>query len=196
MTAVMEPRLRVRRKAATESYWLIAGPPGGPVGHIHLEYSPRGIAGVELALDQLPLPGPHQRPVISENHRFVSKHSWARDLIVALRAYLHGRVVSFDEFPVDLSGQPGFRRRVLEECRKIPYGQTITYAELAARSGNAGAIRAAASAMSHNPIPLIIPCHRVVRSDGTLGGFSAPGGAGLKARLVEMEKKAIRLPNN
>lgn len=195
MTAVLEPRLRARRKPTTEGYWLIAGPPGGPVGHIHLEYSPRGIAGVELALEQVPIQGP-DRPVVNENHRFVSKHPWAKDLIAALRAYLHGRVVSFDAFPVDLSSQPGFRRRVLEECRKIPYGQTITYADLAARAGNAGAIRAAASAMSHNPIPLIIPCHRVVRSDGTLGGYSATGGAGLKAQLVDMEKKAVRQANN
>ncbi len=200
MTAVATPIIRKKVKPATESYWLITGPPGGPVAHVYLECSPRGVASVELAIDHLPLGDSlgrrAERPAISEDHRFAKTHPWAGELVAALRSYLQGRVVSFASFPVDLTGQPGFRRRVLEECRRIPYGQTVTYAELAERAGNLGAIRAAASAMSHNPIPLIIPCHRVLRSDGTLGGYSAPGGVSVKAQLIEMEKNALRATAN
>jgi methylated-DNA-[protein]-cysteine S-methyltransferase len=77
---------------------------------------------------------------------------------------------------------------VLEACRGIPYGRTTTYAELAAKAGNPRAARAAGSAMSHNPIPIIIPCHRVLHTGGGLGGFSAPGGLSLKERLLAMER--------
>jgi len=193
MMAVMERTAQNRMKPRADGYWLIAGPHGGPVGHVHLTGSAAGIVGVELFLETLPLQPRSDQPAVRQNHSFLTRHPWAEDLIAALQDYLQGKVVSFDAFPVDLSHQPLFRRRVLEECRRIPYGQTITYAELAARAGNAGAIRAAASAMSHNPIPLIIPCHRVLRSDGGLGGYSAPGGVALKAQLLEMEKKAVRV---
>jgi O-6-methylguanine DNA methyltransferase len=114
--------------------------------------------------------------------------AWMPDLLVALEDYLAGKQVSFDEIPIDLSAQPPFRRKVLEACRRIPYGKTLSYAGLAAKAGKPAAVRAAGSAMSHNPLPILIPCHRVVRSDGRVGGFSAPGGISLKERLLEMER--------
>jgi methylated-DNA-[protein]-cysteine S-methyltransferase len=114
--------------------------------------------------------------------------AWMPELLDGLEDYLFGKNVSFDDIPLDLSRQPPFRRKVQEACRKIPYGKTLSYAELAARAGNPAAVRAVGSAMSHNPIPVLIPCHRVCRSDGSLGGFSAPGGASLKQRLLDMER--------
>jgi len=89
---------------------------------------------------------------------------------------------------LDLSDVPPFRRVVLRVCRKIPYGTTASYRDLARAAGNPSAARATGSAMAHNPLPLVIPCHRVVRSDGTLGGFSSPGCVREKKRLLRLER--------
>jgi methylated-DNA-[protein]-cysteine S-methyltransferase len=121
---------------------------------------------------------------------FAGEHTWFSELIDAIERYLAGQAVDFSSFPLDLGDQPVFRNRVWQACRKIPYGRTMTYAELAAKAGNPKAVRAAGSAMSHNPVPIIIPCHRVVRSDGGLGGFSAPSGVSLKEQLLTMERSA------
>ena len=80
----------------------------------------------------------------------------------------------------------GFRGRALRACRAIPRGQVITYAELARRAGSPGAARAAGSAMAANPLPVVIPCHRVVRCDGGLGDYSA-GGTAAKRRMLRAE---------
>jgi O-6-methylguanine DNA methyltransferase len=103
-----------------------------------------------------------------------------------IRDYFKGRPVAFDVM-LDLSDVTEFRRRVLEACRRIPYGQTASYADLARAAGRPNAMRAAGSAMAHNPLPLIVPCHRVIRSDGTLGGFSSPDGVAMKRRLLQLE---------
>jgi methylated-DNA-[protein]-cysteine S-methyltransferase len=82
-----------------------------------------------------------------------------------------------------------FRKKVWEEIAKIPFGETITYMELARRVGNVKAIRAAASACGKNPLPIVIPCHRVLGSNGSLGGFG--GGLWRKRWLLEWEDKII-----
>ena len=104
-----------------------------------------------------------------------------------LEEYFAGRRHRFD-LPVDLQLARGFRRAVLEHLREITYGRTESYAEVAAASGNPAAVRAAGSACSHNPIPLVVPCHRVVRSDGTIGNYLA--GSHVKQALLEMEAAA------
>lgn len=107
------------------------------------------------------------------------------------QAYFAGEQIDFDiEF--DLSGQTDFRRRVLQRCARIPYGELRTYADLAREVGRPAAARAVGGAMAHNPIPLVIPCHRVVASNGTLGGFSSPGGLSLKERMLGMERVVLR----
>lgn len=105
-----------------------------------------------------------------------------------ITAYFDGRAAEFD-VPVDLSGKTGFQRRVLGQCRRIPAGRVVTYGELARRAGRPRAARAVGQTMASNPVPLIIPCHRVVASGGGLGGFSAEGGPGLKRRLLAHEKR-------
>ena len=97
-----------------------------------------------------------------------------------------GQSVGFD-CDLDLNGVTDFRRRVLEVCAKIPRGQTASYADLARAAGNARAVRAVGSAMANNPLPLLVPCHRVIRSDGSLGGFSSPDGLRLKQRMLSLE---------
>lgn len=100
--------------------------------------------------------------------------------------YFAGEPVQFTT-AVDLICCPDFHRRVLLACRKVPFGETITYGGLAAKIGHPGAARAVGQAMAANPIPLVIPCHRVVAANGRLGGFSSPSGAQQKLRLLRLE---------
>ena len=89
------------------------------------------------------------------------------------------------ELALDLQLAHGFRRTVLEHLVDVPYGQTVSYAHLAADVGNTRAVRAVGTACATNPLPVIIPCHRVIRSDGTLGAYI--GGAEVKQTLVRLE---------
>ncbi len=101
-----------------------------------------------------------------------------------LDEYFGGTRQRFD-VPVDLRLAHGFRRIVLDHLRSIAYGATESYATVAAASGNAAAVRAAASACSHNPVPLVVPCHRVIRSDGSIGQYR--GGSAAKETLLALE---------
>jgi len=91
------------------------------------------------------------------------------------------------EFPVkvDWTRVGGFTRKALQICAKIPHGKTLSYAEVARRAGSPGGARAVGQAMARNPFPIVVPCHRVLKSDGTLGGFS--GGLHFKRALLDLE---------
>lgn len=91
--------------------------------------------------------------------------------------------------PLNLSGLSLFTRKVLTACGRIPSGKTVSYSQLASMIGKPRASRAVGSALAKNPIPLIIPCHRVIHSDGSLGKFSAFGGTGTKKKLIALEKR-------
>ena len=84
-----------------------------------------------------------------------------------------------------------FTKQVLTACRNVGFGRTISYSGLAKKLGRPAASRAVGSALAKNPLPLIIPCHRVIRSDGKIGGFSAVGGKDLKAKLLKHEQAAL-----
>jgi methylated-DNA-[protein]-cysteine S-methyltransferase len=101
-----------------------------------------------------------------------------------LDLYFAGRLDRFD-LPLDWRLSSGFRQRVLRAIDRIPYGQTRTYTEMARKAGNERAVRAAGSACGSNPIPLVVPCHRVLRTGGALGGYG--GGLPMKQSLLELE---------
>lgn len=104
-----------------------------------------------------------------------------------ITAYFEGTYEDFQGVEVDLSQMTDFSRKILKTCRTIPYGKTFSYEKLAKSAKKPKAIRAAASTMAKNPIPLIIPCHRVIRKNGQPGQFSAPGGTKLKQKLLNLE---------
>lgn len=110
------------------------------------------------------------------------------DVSNQLRAYARGTGRLSSKIPVDLSCRTEFQKRVMLACRSIPFGRTQSYRELAELSGYAGAARAVGSVMARNPVPLLVPCHRVVATGGILGGFSAPQGLEMKRRLLELEQ--------
>jgi methylated-DNA-[protein]-cysteine S-methyltransferase len=109
-------------------------------------------------------------------------------LIELSRTYFNGQPADFSEIDCKLPAESTFSGKVLRACRAIPYGRTRSYGSLAGQIGREDAARAVATALSKNPIPLVIPCHRVTYSDGRPGGFSSPGGVALKQRMLDTER--------
>jgi methylated-DNA-[protein]-cysteine S-methyltransferase len=119
--------------------------------------------------------------------------------IVALQRYFEGHSIDLSRVALDLSRVSPFHRRVYQAARRIAWGQTTSYGRLAREAGGLGAARAVGQAMARNPVPIIVPCHRVVATGGKAGGFSAYGGVVTKERLLALEgvhlgTKAPRLP--
>jgi methylated-DNA-[protein]-cysteine S-methyltransferase len=115
-----------------------------------------------------------------------------RNLQHRLEDYAAGEKVDFDDFDVDDGHMTPFQKRVMKACRKIPYGETLSYGGLAARAGSPNAARAVGNIMSTNRVALIVPCHRVIGANGALGGYSAPDGPRMKQRLLALE--GVSLP--
>ena len=113
------------------------------------------------------------------------------DLQDKIRAYFEGDYVDFSNTPVVLDGLGQFAAKVLTACRKVGYGRTISYGQLAKLAAKPNSGRAVANILAKNPIPLIIPCHRIIRSDGNIGGFSAVGGQGMKKMMLELESSLL-----
>ncbi len=141
-----------------------------PVGRLAL--MGEGDALIALSLPNQPV------PLMVERETAVLKEAKRQ-----LDAYFNGTLREFD-IPLKLTGTP-FRLKVWQALRQIPYGQVISYGELARRIGQPVATRAVGGANHHNPISIIIPCHRVIAADGTIGGYG--GGLALKRTLLQLE---------
>jgi methylated-DNA-[protein]-cysteine S-methyltransferase len=174
----------VKHKQATAyAVWPTAwGPMGAGVG-------PHGVCCVVLPhypTDQL-------RELLSWECPAAAQDEAPFEQFIALtRDYFNAQVVDFRPIPCELPPTGGFAEMVLRACRAIPYGQTRSYHFVAeAVGGGAEAARSVAAALSKNPTPLLVPCHRVTYADGRIGGFSAAGGEALKARLLKLEQSVI-----
>ena len=118
------------------------------------------------------------------------KEGWppfVADAVARIQLHLAGQARDLREVPLDLSGIREFELKVYTAARALDAGQTCTYGEMAHAIGEPSAMRAVGQALAHNPWPLVIPCHRVVRAGGGLGGFSAPGRTETKRRLLLLE---------
>jgi O-6-methylguanine DNA methyltransferase len=156
-----------------------------PLGPVFLSFSPQGLHELAFVREQDSRQG---TAVASHPEKTVipreTLQKWQDQVAQALENYFAGKPTDFASLPLDLRGTP-FQLRVWEELRKIPWGATISYKELAARVGNPKALRAVGQANGANPLPLIIPCHRVIAADGSLGGYSS--GLERKRRLLRHE---------
>lgn len=141
-----------------------------PVGVLRATFSNEGLVSLELSGQGEPL--------------IRGAGVLADRLACELAAYFAGASEPF-KTPLDLSAGTPFQQRVWRELRRVPFGKTVSYAELARRVGAPGAARAVGQAAGANPVLIIVPCHRVVRSDGALGGFSA--GLDIKRWLLRHE---------
>jgi methylated-DNA-[protein]-cysteine S-methyltransferase len=109
-------------------------------------------------------------------------------VIAAAQRYFAGEKIDFSEVAVDLDGQDDFFKRIYAATREVDWGNTTTYGTLAKELGvGPEAARDVGQAMAHNPVPLIIPCHRVLAAGGKVGGFSAPGGSASKVKMLALE---------
>jgi methylated-DNA-[protein]-cysteine S-methyltransferase len=118
----------------------------------------------------------------------VAPPSWICDVLERIARLLAGKVTHFDDVPLALDGANAFEQQVYRASLAIPHGETRTYGALARAIGQPGAARAVGRALGRNPIPIIIPCHRIVAADGRTGGFSAPGGVSTKMKLLQIER--------
>ncbi len=153
-----------------------------PIGRLILAATPIGV--VRLAFENEP-----PETVLAElaarlSPRVLEAPSRLDAARRQLEEYFAGRRAEF-EVNLDWSLTRGFRREILSATAGIPYGQTETYRGVAAAAGNVAAVRAAGTALAANPIPIIVPCHRVLRTDGGLGGYR--GGLELKRQLLRLE---------
>jgi methylated-DNA-[protein]-cysteine S-methyltransferase len=147
------------------------------LGEITLAWRGDAVSGLSLAGESL---GEESEPP-----------AWVEALIARVQAHLSGETQDFQDVPVDLSGLGPFQRQALVALRAVGPGHTVTYGGLAAQLGRPGAARAVGGAMRRNPIPLIVPCHRVLAQGGGTGGYSAAGGVPTKRRLLEIERVVL-----
>jgi len=118
----------------------------------------------------------------------MTKLATQNELVSRLQTFAEGDADDFLDIEIADQSLTKFQRQVVRCCRKIPYGQTVTYSQLASQTGSPRAARAVGSVMASNRFPLVVPCHRVVGANGRLGGFSAPDGVRMKQRLLNLER--------
>ena len=158
--------------------------PETPLGPLWFFFTDRGLTALEFAGDgSVSMPAHDSLP----NHLLPHIEAVRREL----SAYFDGVPTDFAALTLDPQGTP-FQLRVWQELRRIPWGQTISYGELARRLGSPKASRAVGQANAVNPIPLIIPCHRVIAADGSLGGYSS--GPDRKRWLLRHEGFRFQVP--
>jgi methylated-DNA-[protein]-cysteine S-methyltransferase len=153
-----------------------------PVGSLLLAATPEGL--VRVAFDREDHDAVLARLAAEISPRILLAPHRLDGAATQLDEYFGGRRRTFD-VPIDLQLAHGFRRTVLTHLRDIAYGETASYAMVAAASGSPAAVRAVGSACANNPLPLVVPCHRVVRSDGSIGQYL--GGTDAKQALLAME---------
>jgi len=156
------------------------------IGYCGIVWSGRGIAGVQIA----------EKNERSARNHVVRRYPGAQEAppppevegaIADIVALLNGEHKHLNDVKLDLDRVPDFSRRVYDVARTIQPGETLSYGEIAVRLGDRGLARDVAQALSQNPFPIIVPCHRVLAAGGKMGGFSAPGGVRTKLRMLSIE---------
>lgn len=146
-----------------------------PALGLHVELTFRGARLARLRLLDEPSPlGPPEGAL-------------GKDVALKVARHLETGREDLSGIPVDLDDVPPFQRRILEMLRAVRPGATLTYGDLAKRAGNPMASRAVGGAMARNPIPVVVPCHRVVPTSGRLGNYSGAGGVATKRALLALE---------
>jgi O-6-methylguanine DNA methyltransferase len=186
--AMIDPRFRANLRQRLLQSRGVAEPAEGryavletAVGRLHIAYRGRVICGVGLAGDAVAFEQRCRARHRLQLRREPEPPAW---LVTLVGNHLEGRRAF--KGAVDLAGLTPFQRQVLEKIREIPRGEVRPYTWVAREIGVPKAVRAVGTALGKNPIPLWIPCHRVIRSEGALGGYSA-GGAAVKERLLTFE---------
>lgn len=155
------------------------------IGRCGIAWSDRGLT--RLQLPEADAAATEARLARTSGARASTLPTSMETVIAEVRRYCAGQAVDFGPIELDLNGVPPFHQEVYEAARAVAWGETVTYGELARRIASPGAARAVGQALGRNPMPIIVPCHRVLASGRKMGGFSAYGGVTLKERLLAME---------
>lgn len=181
---------RMSRSGATEHARVAIATLAGPWGPYHVATSARGVVAAEWGISR-------ERFETSLSHRLGSPletgaeaEAMLRRLRPRIERLLSGAAVDGSTIPLDLADRPAFDQGVLIAVRDIPWGRTASYGEIARRVGAPRAARAVGGAVGRNPVSLVVPCHRVIAADGTLGGYGGDGPAG---RADALERKQALL---
>jgi len=155
-------------------------------GPIWILVTETGLREIHLSGDQ----APSGKELRARGWKLVRRPQWIAPVKKALERYLEGRERRLD-LPLDLAFGTAFQRSVWDAARAIPYGQVVSYADLAKRSGYAKASRAVGNALGANPVPIVVPCHRIIHADRSIGGFSS--GLTWKRFLLELERGQLEI---
>jgi methylated-DNA-[protein]-cysteine S-methyltransferase len=171
------------------------------IGFIGMAWSRAGLVSLQLpgsdreATRKRLLKGLGERagafPAIEEEALPASVAQW----VERIRAYASGEQADFSDMPVDLTGVDSFRQDIYMAARRLGYGETTTYGELATGAGHPGEARETGQALGANPVTIVIPCHRIMAAGGKIGGFSAHGGIMTKRKLLAMENARFGTPD-
>lgn len=182
-TARVQARLRgaLAQAKAAPVYYDVA--PSTSIGPVYVAVSEQGLRAVRFGLDERAFVEALQRQTGQAPVRSAARAGQAARQVAE---YLAGRRTTFD-MPVDLSAVTAFQRQVLLAACQIPRGQVSTYTDIAQRIGKPKAARAVGQALSRNPVPIVVPCHRVLAADGSLRGYLGEAGTATKERLLVLE---------
>ncbi len=187
MTKQAQVKLQRALMAAKGKIIYYGYTPRTRVGPLFVAMNDRGVVALDFGLSE-------QEFVARVSHRtkatLVRSDDQAAEALKQVQEYLDGKRTTFD-LPLDMSTMSEFQRRVLNIALRIPRGKYLTYGDVAKAIGKPQASRAVGQALGHNPMPIVIPCHRVLGSDGTLHGYSGGGGIQTKAWLLRLEGAAV-----
>jgi methylated-DNA-[protein]-cysteine S-methyltransferase len=169
------------RATADELFYDVL--PGTPIGTVMVAVGPRGLVAVRLDASEAAFVSGLRRTFGVAPVRSAAR---AGEAARQVREYLQGTRLRFD-LPVDLSAATDFQRRVLLAAAGVPRGEVTTYADIARRIGRPRAARAVGQALSRNPVPVVVPCHRVLAADGSLRGYLGGSGVAAKLKLLQLE---------
>jgi methylated-DNA-[protein]-cysteine S-methyltransferase len=156
------------------------------IGTCGVAWNEHGLTGVQLPQTE----GGDPRARLARRHPLAAEQQPPRSVaeaIAGMQALLSGEPRDLLEVELDTSGLAPLSAQVYEISRAIPPGQTLTYGDIARRLGDVSLSRAVGQALGANPWPIVVPCHRILAAGGRKGGFSAPGGADTKLRMLEIE---------
>lgn len=175
-------KLRASARGWSEAIWY-GGLAESRIGPLLIAVGPRGLLAIGF--------GPDQARFVERLEKSTGAPVWPSQERVAaaieqLSQYLEGQRREF-ELPIDLSLATAFQRKVLQAAERVPAGVVATYGEIARRIGRPRAARAVGQALARNPIPIVVPCHRVVAADGSLTGYSGGAGVETKRQLLALE---------
>ena len=166
-----------------------------PAGHCAIAWNDVGVTRFQLPTST---PESAERNLLRRlrHAQSATPSSVVTGIVAAIKQYFDGERIDFSSVRLDLDAQDDFFKHVYAALRGVGWGQTTTYGALAkALGGGPEAARDVGQAMAKNPVPLIIPCHRVLAAGGKLGGFSAPGGTNTKLRMLELEGVRVGPPS-